>query len=210
MKENPPLPPYRGLENQEIKELARQHQLQYELEQFSPVSWWQDFLEYLQNLFETLFGVLPQAQYIENFIYLLAAVILGVALYRIFRGMQPGLREDVHSGSYVSPLQKQDIAGRNFNQEIEQARQQGHYRLMLRLMYLHILQQLHRKKLIHYSLDKTNHDYDYELRNKPFYPHFARLSLLFDYGWYGHYTLQEATLQEAENTYKSLMDGLGK
>lgn len=210
MKEQAQIPPYRSLEPKELEELARQHDLQYEVKGFTPVSWWQDFLEYLQNMINTIFGVVPKAQHIEIFIYILAALVLLVAIYRIVKEMQPGLREDKGHTPHTSPVRQHDIARRDFNREIEHARQQGQYRLMLRLMYLHILQQLHRKKLIVYSREKTNHDYDYELRNKPFYTYFTRLSLLFDYGWYGHYELQAANLQEAESTYKKIMDDLGK
>ena len=70
---------------------------------------------------------------------------------------------------------------------IRQAEEEGNYRLALRLQYLNSLRKLSDRNLINYAINKTNHDYARELIGTPYADSFARVTFLYEFGWYGEF-----------------------
>ncbi|MFN8348046.1 MAG: DUF4129 domain-containing protein [Spirosomataceae bacterium] len=75
----------------------------------------------------------------------------------------------------------------DFNRLIDEATEQHHYRLAIRLYYLKILKQLTDKQLIHWQPTKTNRMYVNELENVALKKDFEQLTSQFEYVWYGEF-----------------------
>lgn len=83
----------------------------------------------------------------------------------------------------------EDIFTLDYSEEIERAAKSGNYRQAVRLMYLRALRDLSDSGNIQYTHEKTNSDYLKELKDSDYYNDFARLTLDFEYTWYGKFEL---------------------
>ena len=77
----------------------------------------------------------------------------------------------------------------------------GDYRMAVRYHYLNTLQKLTNKALLVFSPDKTNYQYVRELSGKPMGPAFARLTLDYEYVWFGKFELDEALYQQINHHF---------
>jgi len=202
---------YRSPSEEHLEQLAQAHELVYPLEPTGALSWWEDFTQSLSQLLRNLFGIAPEGEHVTNFIYVVAGLILLYAIYKLIRmGSGRSILVSEYPQSGRSPLRQMTLEQRNLPAEMEKARAAQNHRLLLRLMYLHVLQRLDEKKIISYAKDKTNHDYFDELQDHPIKRSFTHLSRLFEYGWYGHYSLKASQRQEAAIMYQNILHGLGK
>lgn len=77
----------------------------------------------------------------------------------------------------------------NFSDTIFRYENSAEYRLAVRYQFLLILKKLSDKKLISWNPEKTNRDYSYEIKNENLKNKFADLALIFDYIWYGEFSV---------------------
>jgi len=134
---------------------------------------------------------------IAVFVYLLFKFLIGLDLIFLKRKNnyptnQVFLSDDEHI------INEEDI-----EKLIQQALIKKDYRLAIRYQYLNILKQLKNKELIQWHPDKTNREYVQELKNPMLKPQFKRLTLLYDYIWYGNYNLAKEDFQKINHDFKS-------
>ena len=82
----------------------------------------------------------------------------------------------------------------------------GNYRLATRFHYLSLLKKLSQKELIKYDKDKTNTEYQFELKNKELRAKFSYLAYIYDYVWYGEFPVDQLKFGVIENKYKSFIE----
>jgi len=82
------------------------------------------------------------------------------------------------------------------------------YRQAIRYCYLISLKQLSDKKLITYHKDKTNSEYLFEIENTATRQKFSYLSYIFNYVWYGEFSVNESDFRTVESKYQSFKKGL--
>jgi hypothetical protein len=83
-------------------------------------------------------------------------------------------------------VEDENIYAISFNEAIQQALQEGSYRLAIRLLYLHNLKILADKDLIAWQPNKTNTDYWREIINPGIKQGFKNITDIFEYVWYGN------------------------
>jgi hypothetical protein len=79
----------------------------------------------------------------------------------------------------------------NFPQSIAAFENNKDYRSAVRYQFLFILKKLSDKKLIQWNPEKTNKDYVAELKAGNLKNEFYDLSYIFDYVWYGEFSIDE-------------------
>jgi hypothetical protein len=94
----------------------------------------------------------------------------------------------------------------DFNQLIAEAINRQNYRRAVRLYYLQSLKQLTDRHLIDWKINKTNHDYLFELRrNQPdssLVTTFRRLTSLFEYICYGNFAVGLDEFEQVRGTFQ--------
>ena len=98
---------------------------------------------------------------------------------------------------------EENIHEMNFDQLIDQALQDKNYTRAVRLSYLKVLKILSDRQLIDWRINKTNHDYLYEVGKTNFEPEFRRLTFIFEYVCYGNFPIQQSEFQNISETFKS-------
>jgi hypothetical protein len=84
----------------------------------------------------------------------------------------------------------------------QQAAARADYRQAVRYQYAYILELMGEKKLINLQPQKTNAHYLKEVRNLPLSPDFAKLTLQFEYVWYGGFELNKQQYETISGGYR--------
>ncbi len=122
---------------------------------------------------------------------LLWALLIGAllfVLYRIFLSDR---------GLFASPLRNKKMQVEEeqltdevyLEQQIQQAIKDGNYRLGIRFLYLQSLSRLAERGWLQLSPDKTNYQYVRELAKPQLKNTFARITLHYEYAWYGDFVI---------------------
>ena len=98
------------------------------------------------------------------------------------------------SGDKLPVVEEEDIAATNWEALLQEATRNNDDRLAIRYSYMWLLQLLQHRRLIAYSSDKTNYDYFTELGDSVYKQPFRQLSRLYEYVWYGRFTLPPADM----------------
>ena len=96
---------------------------------------------------------------------------------------------------------EQLIKSANFEQLIAEIEKQGDTRQIIRLYYLWLLKELKDKELIVWLPEKTNTDYMAELKNEVLREQFSYLSYLYNYIWYGEFSITDLDYISAKNSF---------
>ena len=99
-------------------------------------------------------------------------------------------------------LSQNDIHGISFDDAIEEAINDGNYRLATRLQYLQALKNLSDKGYIDWRINKTNSDYLAEISGRPFNNMFSRLTFNFEYTWYGEMQVSKEQFSDIRSQFQ--------
>jgi hypothetical protein len=91
----------------------------------------------------------------------------------------------------------------NFPESILKFEKSGDFRSAIRYQFLFLLKKLSDKKLIVWNPEKTNKDYVSELKAAHVKDEFSKLSYIFDYVWYGEFSIDEDHYLKFKNQYQS-------
>jgi Domain of unknown function (DUF4129) len=89
----------------------------------------------------------------------------------------------------------------DFDGLIGQATKAGNFRLAIRYHYLKALQLLASRNIIQPASDKTNYQYVREIKDAKCRNDFARITLSYEYVWYGEFPVDEFLYQRLKNDF---------
>ncbi len=172
-------------------------------------------MEKLTELLKKLLG-LNSFKNVSNIsswvIRIIAVLIVLVALYFIIRLIMSRKRSWVFGKKNDSmPIDinnvEQLIANADFEELIAELEKQGDIRQSIRLYYLWLLKDLKDKQIIKWLPEKTNTDYLSELNDELLRKQFSYLSYLFNYIWYGEFSIADSDYVEARKAFLTFLKG---
>jgi hypothetical protein len=93
----------------------------------------------------------------------------------------------------------------NFAKEISQFEQEKNFRFAIRYQFLWTLKKLSDRNLIQWNLDKTNQDYEKELLENPLHSAFSDLMKIFEYVWYGEFSINEKQYANYKSKFENFL-----
>lgn len=119
-------------------------------------------------------------------------------LYTLF--LKDGaFRKPTKKAAIAEEVQEEQVQpGSDMDKLIRQALQNRNFRLAIRYLYLNSLYKLAEKGLVQFAVDKTNYQYVTELTNQQQRNDFAKLTLHYEYVWYGEFDIDETVYQKIE------------
>lgn len=175
------------------------------------MSVWEKLMKKIVEILNSIFGetVFTNSANIAGMLVRLFAIILaGFLLYFIIKyliGKDGGFLfgkknkkvdlkdEELH----------ENIHEINFPESILKFEKSGDFRSAVRYQFLFVLKKLSDKKLIAWNPEKTNKDYVAELKVPHLKDEFFQLSYIFDYVWYGEFSISEESYQKFKTQYQS-------
>ena len=103
----------------------------------------------------------------------------------------------------LSNIDDEHIDENDFEQLLSRAIQNNNFRLAIRYHYLLLLKNLSQKQYIEYHKDKTNTEYQFELKEGAIRSGFSYLSYIYTYVWYGEFVIDHPTFATIEKKYES-------
>lgn len=176
-------------------------------------NWWTRFLRKLSDLyydfFDWLLGGVP-AEGIWSFVigylpYILLVCFIAFIIWVFFK-IDTGslMMEKIKAPETLLSDDEALIQRQDLQQLIDQALANNNYRLAVRFYYLLLLQSLTNKELIDWKVQKTNHDYIYEITDLKMRKQFIKVTDIYDYIWYGNFDVDKNAFTKAESTFKTL------
>jgi hypothetical protein len=89
----------------------------------------------------------------------------------------------------------------HISQLLNNAIKEKNYRLAIRLMYLQTLSLLGEKQLLNLSPQKTNYQYVQELSGTPIQQAFSKLTMQYEYAWFGGFAISNGQFDEIYKGY---------
>jgi len=122
--------------------------------------------------------------------------LLGISPRRIFKG-------ETKSATVSSTLAEDDIYGINFDTEIGTAETNHNWKGAIRLQYLKVLKQLADQDLIAWRIEKTNHEYEIEIKSKEIRQPFQDLTLIYEWICYGDFHIDQIRYQQFKQQFQA-------
>ncbi|MCJ8154289.1 DUF4129 domain-containing protein [Chryseobacterium sp. SSA4.19] len=175
------------------------------------MSFWEKLMQKIYKIIESIFGetVFTKSGNIAGILVRLFAILLvGFLLYFIIKYLV-GKEGNFFFGKKNKKVNIKDeelhenIHEINFPESILQFEKAGDFRSAVRYQFLFILKKLNDRKLIVWNPEKTNKDYVAELKAPHLKDAFYDLSYIFDYVWYGEFSITEESYLKFKNQYQS-------
>jgi hypothetical protein len=141
-------------------------------------------------------------QGLRTFYWLAAIALVLWLLYKIFSGQGSLFARNKKHVPVTAEISEEDTTGKPLEQLVDKAIKAKDYRLAIRYLYLHTLEILGEKQLILLAPQKTNYQYLRELSDKPYSSNFSKLTLQYEYVWYGEFKLDDVTFNKIHEGFK--------
>lgn len=169
---------------------------------------WFKFKSWLSNLWLKfwiwLFGDYKSNSFLVFLYNFLPYIILGCIIlfviwlfYKINPGSKLLLSKETPEVFYTD--EEEIIKSKNIQNLMDQALTNKDYRLAVRYYFLLILKQLNEAQIIEYQFDKTNSDYFKEIKSNSMLNSFKKVSMLYEYTWYGNFLVTDQDYSKASN-----------
>lgn len=138
-------------------------------------------------------------------------VIGGILLFFIFRMTKTSFSGIINPTKQIVPIlfsDQEDPSQIQWENLIQQAKQENNFRLAVRYHFLNTLKMLSRKGIIKWQNQKTNRQYEREIINEILKDSFHQISGLYEAVWYGNFTVKANDYLLIEQDFNSFNKSL--
>lgn len=151
--------------------------------------------------------VLEHIIFFRNLFYLLLAALLIAVIVLFIRKNDIFIFRRSHQQQEAAEILTEQ-GPQNYDALAKAAIAAGNWREAVRMRYLHSLQLLEAKQLIAPGKDKTNMDYLRELASTAWHKPFAKLTLHYEYVWYGQQSLNNGQFSQLDEQFSAFKKSL--
>lgn len=180
-------------------------------------TWWTRFKRKIDDLYRAFIRWLTGgdeatgvwAILVEILPYLLIVGLL-VFLVWLFMKIDSGslLMEKIKAPETLLSDDEELIQRQDLDQLIDQAIDAGNYRLAVRFYYLRVLQKMSAQDIIDWQVQKTNHEYLFEIEDLNLRNQFRKITDIYDYIWYGNFEVDETAFAKAKSSFTQINNQL--
>lgn len=166
----------------------------------------------IYKLLRSIFGLGPQISpdFITLFVRILSGIVILVVLFFAVRIYLH------HKGKWLTEKTNQAIEidvddveqliqFADFEYLISDAEKMNNTRLSIRYYYLWLLKILKERNIIEWLPDKTNSDYIAEIKSREKRSQFQHLSYLYEYIWYGEFSINDHEYHTAKTAFQQFL-----
>lgn len=164
-------------------------------------TWWKRLLRRFFNWFNSLFTGVGNPTFWKTAAYVFIAGVIVYVTLKLMGVDFSGLYRKKNSNEIPYETLGENIHAIDFADSIAEAITQKNYRLAVRLYYLKALKELTDREMIDWRINKTNRSYVYELNSPTLRPDFERITLQFEYAWYGDFPVDETQFLNIKNQF---------
>ena len=181
----------RSFSKSSLDTYSKDRDFQYEKEIIEQPSLWDRFWMWVWGFYNDLMSTEGGRAAIKFFYWLLALGAITFFILKVRHMNRMALFDASSEGGTAYNIEDENIHAISFESAIQQALENGNYRLAIRYLYLQSLKILTDKNLIAWLPNKTNRDYLRELNTATIQQPFRVVTNIFEYAWYGNLTVTE-------------------
>ncbi|WP_431293586.1 DUF4129 domain-containing protein [Pedobacter sp. P26] len=183
-----------------ISSYKEQKEFQYDEIGQRQLSWWDKFWMWFWGLIGSLIqGATSNLISRYIFIGLGVALILYIVIKTI--GAENIFRKKSKETILPYDVITENIHEIDYEQELQRLVAERKFRLAVRLLYLRALKKLSDAEIINWQPDKTNYNYLMEIDKPELRNDFSKLTLQFDYIWYGDFPIDEVKFEPINQSF---------
>jgi Domain of unknown function (DUF4129) len=171
-------------------------------------TWWKRLLRRFFNWFGSLFTGVGNPTFWKTAAYVFIASVIVYVTLKLMGVDFSGLYRKKNNNEIPYETLGENIHTIDFADSIAEAITQKNYRLAVRLYYLKALKELTDREMIDWKINKTNRSYVYELNSPTLRPDFERITLQFEYAWYGDFPVDETQFINIKNQFLTFSDSV--
>ncbi len=164
-------------------------------------TWWKRLLRRFFNWFGNLFTGVGNPTFWKIAAYIFVASVIVYVTLKLIGVDFSGLYRKKNNNEIPYETLGENIHAIDFVDSIAEAITLKNYRLAIRLYYLKALKELTDREMIDWRINKTNRSYVYELNSPTLRPDFERITLQFEYAWYGDFPVDETQFLNIKNQF---------
>lgn len=164
-------------------------------------TWWKRLLRRFFNWFGNLFTGVGNPTFWKTAAYVFIASVIVYVTLKLMGVDFSGIYRKKNNNEIPYETLGENIHAIDFVDSIAEATTQKNYRLAVRLYYLKALKELTDHEMIDWRINKTNRSYVYELSSPTLRPDFERITLQFEYAWYGDFPVDETQFLNIKNQF---------
>jgi hypothetical protein len=192
--------------DQQIDSYKSNSDFNYETSEVPSESFAERILEWLVKMLDKLFsneGVAPYIRY---------SIIAGLIIFIVLRLMnvepQSLFFKNRKQQSMLINQEELEIMESDIDELIAKEISAKNFRLAVRYLYLKLLKTLNNKEYINLQVHKTNFDFQYEMKDNPCVEDFTKLSSVFEFVWYGDFTVEKEIFEKVQLDFNSIFKKL--
>lgn len=171
-------------------------------------TWWKRLLRRFFNWFGNFFSGAGNATFWKTTAYVFIASVIVYVTLKLMGVDFTGLYRKKNNNEIPYETLGENIHAIDFADSIAEAIAQKNYRLAVRLYYLKALKELTDLEMIDWRINKTNRSYVYELNSPTLRPDFERITLQFEYAWYGDFPVDETQFINIKNQFLTFSNSI--
>jgi len=169
-----------------IKAYVNDKDFEYEKEVVETPSAWDRFWQWFWNKYNDMISTEAGKTTMQIIYWLLGIAAVTFFVLKVIKMNRMNLFRASPPGNIPYKIEDENVYTISFNEAIQQALQNGNYRLAIRLLYLQNLKTLSDKNLIVWQPNKTDADYLREISKPRLKQAFKNITDIFEYAWYGN------------------------
>ncbi|MDX1270569.1 DUF4129 domain-containing protein [Bizionia paragorgiae] len=167
------------------------------------------FRNLLFKVMEYLFGNVAASGIVKFIFQVVPYIILAILVFLLIKFFLKVNARNIIQGKQNKPEfeftdEEHIIKNEDINALITRAIEQNNYRLAIRYYYLLALKELSDHNVIKWEQDKTNADYINEIENKTLQTNFKQATKIYDYVWYGEFTVDAIKFESLKKPFNQL------
>ncbi|MEQ9280314.1 MAG: hypothetical protein RLN83_12495 [Balneola sp.] len=163
-------------------------------------------------LYGILFAIIGNP--VGNFIFKAVLIIsIAIVVILLLNQLLEGNLTSVFTGKSADKpisfqISEEDIEEKNLEELKEKALKNSDFHAATRYVYLMTLKLLNQKELIHWTIEKTNLDYERELGDHPVNPLFSKLTTFYEFVEYGDFEIDRSGYSKVDSLFSKLREEL--
>jgi len=170
-------------------------------------TWWQKIINLIKYLIIKLFDLIAKGG--KPLAYTFYFIVFGVLIFIVTKLL--GLNYQtlfLRSKKIKTPNFEtfdEDIYRINFDKVIKDAEKHKNYRKAIRYLYINYLKVLADNELINWKINKTNKDYEKEMKKTEHFLLYKHLTLVYEYIWYGEFKIYKSQYLNYNKEFKKAL-----
>jgi hypothetical protein len=190
----------RDFSSSSLTAYTKNEDFQYEKEVAQHPTWWDRFWDWVWRKYAELMNTAAGRATMTAIYWIVGISAVAFFLIKVTRMSRMNLFTASPANTIPYITETENIHTISFDEAIDNALQNGNYRLAIRLLYLQNLKVLSDKNIIAWQSNKTNYDYLHEIIEPNLQQLFKHITDVFEYAWYGHLTVDREDFDELKES----------